>query len=100
MMDVMFEWDEEKRLRTLAARGIDFVDAAQIMLESVYEYRSDRGDESRFVAVGPLKDGTLIAVIYTMREQKFRIITARRAWPHEQRTYLHAVSAAKNEGRD
>lgn len=93
-----FEWDEVKRRQTLERRGIDFVDVALILLDRVYEYRSDRNDETRFVAVGPMKDGTLIALVYTIRGEKIRIITARRAWPNEQRAYLHAVAAAPNEG--
>ena len=94
------EWDEQKRLRTLKLRGIDFVDAAKILIGRVYEYRSDRGRETRFVAIGPLEDGTLIAVVYTLRGTRLRIITARRAWPNEQRAYLHALSASPDEGAD
>lgn len=92
------EWDERKRLRILRERGIDFIDAAKILFERVYEYRSDRKGETRFVAIGPLEDGTLVAVVYTIRGAKFRIITARRARSNEQRAYLHALAAAPDEG--
>ena len=95
-----FEWDEDKRLRTLKNRGLDFVDAAKIFFDRIYTYRSDRDDEWRSVAVGPMEDGTLVAVVYTIREENLRIITARRAWSNEQRAYLHALSVAPNEGAD
>lgn len=98
--ELEFEWHEEKRLRILAERGIDFVDAAKILLSRVFEYRSDREAEPRLLAIGPLPDGTLIAVVYTMRDAKFRIITARRAWPNEQRAYLQALATASDEGAD
>jgi uncharacterized DUF497 family protein len=95
-----FEWFEEKRRHVLRERGIDFVEAAKILLEPAFEYRSDRRGETRFVAIGPLPDGTLVAVVYTMRGTKFRIITARRARSNEQRAYIHAVAAASDEGAD
>ena len=94
------EWDEEKRLRIWRERGIDFEDAAKILLGRVYEYQSDRQKEARFVAIGPMEDGTLIALVYTIRGSNIRVITARRAWKNEQRSYLYAVAASPNEGED
>ena len=94
-----FEWDERKRLEVLKDRGIDFVDAAKVLLGRVHRYRSDRDGETRFVAIGPMEE-VLIAIIYTIRGTNLRIITARRAWPNEQRAYLHALSVAPDEGAD
>lgn len=98
--DAEFEWDEAKRLRVLEQRGIDFVDVAPILLGRTLAYQSDRNDETRFVAIGPLEDGTLVAVVYTIRETRFRIITARQARKNEQHAYLHALATAPNEGAD
>ncbi|SRR6266705_6851148 len=95
-----FEWDEDKRLQTLTQRGIDFVDVARVLLKCTYRYRSDRKGEERFVAIGPMGEGTLVAIVYTVRGKNLRIITARRAWPNEQRAYLHALSVAPDEGAD
>jgi hypothetical protein len=94
------EWDEKKRLRILRERHIDFIDAAKILFKRVYEYQSDRKGETRFVAVGSLDDGTLVAVVYTIRGTKLRLITARRATSNEQRAYLHALSTSPDEGAD
>lgn len=94
------EWDEQKRLRILKLRAIDFIDAAKILFDRVYEYQSDRTGETRFVAIGSLDDGALIAVVYTIRGTKFRLITARKARSYEQRAYLHALSASPDEGAD
>ena len=94
------EWDERKRLRILRERHIDFIDAAKILFDRVYEYQSNRKGETRFVAIGPLDDGTLIAVVYTIRGTKLRLITARRVRTNEQRAYLHALSASPDEGAD
>lgn len=92
-----FEWDEDKRLQVLEQRGIDFIDAAKVLLGTVYEFQSSRHGEVRRVAVGPLKNGPLIAVIYTIRGTNLRIITARRARHNEQIAYNNAVSAAADE---
>ena len=98
--EIEFEWDHDKRLQIMERRGIDFVDVAQILAERVHEYRSDRNEEERWVAIGALENGPLIAVVYTMRGEKFRVITARRARADEQRAYLHALSTAPNERPD
>ncbi|HXL67932.1 MAG TPA: BrnT family toxin [Xanthobacteraceae bacterium] len=94
------EWDEKKRLLILRERRIDFIEAAKILFDRVYEYQSDRKGETRFVAIGPLEDRTLVAVVYTIRGAKFRVITARRATSNEQRAYLHALAAPPDERAD
>lgn len=93
------EWDENKRKKGLAERGIDFVDAAITLFGRVLEYESERFEERRFVAIGPAPEtDDLIAIVYTIRGAKLRIITARKARRNEQRAYLHAVSTAPDEG--
>ncbi len=93
-----FEWDEDKRLQVLEQRGIDFIDAAKVLLGTVYEFQSSQHGEVRHVAIGPLKNGPLVAVVYTIRGKKLRIITARRARHNEQIAYNNAVSTAADEG--
>ena len=95
----MFEWDEEKRKRTLLKHRIDFADAVEVVLADplILSARSDI--EERFIAVGPL-GGTFIAVIYTMRGDTVRLITARRARKDEQERYqtLHAGRGPRTQG--
>ncbi|MFD2183638.1 BrnT family toxin [Rhodoplanes azumiensis] len=95
-----FEWDDIKRDTVLRERGIDFVDAAKVLLGTVYQYRSPWHDEPRFVAIGPLTEGILIAIVYTIRDENIRIITARRARRNEQAAYRNALSAQRDEGED
>lgn len=86
-----FEWDETKRLATITKHRIDFADAVEVILNDpvVLPARSDI--EDRFIAVGPLA-GAIVAVIFTMRGDTARLITARRARKDEQERYqtLHA----------
>lgn len=86
-MPPTFEWDESKRQRVLAERGIDFVDAQAVFDgRPTCTYRSPRADEERLVTVGRL-DEVLVAVVWTQREDNIRIITARRARDGEARAY-------------
>ncbi|MBO6883511.1 MAG: BrnT family toxin [Marivita sp.] len=82
----MFEWDENKRRLTIAKHLIDFSDAIEVLANEplILPARSDV--EARYIAVGPL-DGTLIAVVFTMRRQTYRLIRARRARQDEQDQY-------------
>ena len=42
--------------------------------------------EDRFITIG-LFDGNELAVVYTLREDTVRIISARKAGPNERRSY-------------
>jgi hypothetical protein len=97
----MFEWDETKRLATLQKHGIDFLDLGRFFASRhvVAEARSD--DESRLLAIGEL-NGLVIAVVFTERNGRKRIITARRARRYEREDFwaLHAGGTPADEGQD
>jgi uncharacterized protein len=86
----MFEWDEAKRLATLEKHGIDFVRAAEVFSTPhvVLPGRSDI--ETRQVAVGEV-GGKIIAVVFTMRGEVRRLISARRARANERENYRALV---------
>lgn len=81
-----FEWDETKRAHPLEKHGIDFADTIRIFDSDVLVAPSRHQHETRWVAVGML-DGIEIAVIFTVRGEAIRIITARRARRHEREAY-------------
>lgn len=82
-----FEWDETKRLGVLEARGIDFVDAhllfegRPVLTEPVH-----RAGEERWLSIGQIEK-KLIAVVWTWREDRIRIIAMRRARDEEKNRY-------------
>ncbi len=83
----MFEWDEAKRLATLAARKLDFRDAvAAFDGRLVMEGAAWRDGEERFATV-VLLDGKFHTVIWTWRGASRRIISFRRARDGEERQY-------------
>ena len=81
-----FEWDEDKQRKALEERRIDFRDVIRIFDGPVLETLSRHQVETRWVAAG-IVDGKEIAVMYTVRDGRRRIITARRARTHERREY-------------
>lgn len=84
-----FDWDEPRCRTNIAKHGIDFEDAVLVFDHPVLEFRSDRDGEERRVAIG-LLDGREIAVVYTLRSGRYRIISARRARENERRAYRAA----------
>ncbi|MBD2624872.1 BrnT family toxin [Trichormus variabilis] len=88
-----FEWDEAKRLANIRKHGIDFIDALSVFNGDTVTVEDDRYDygEQRFVTFGLLQ-GRVIAVVYTERSNRTRIISARKATNYEQRTYFEQIS--------
>ena len=85
-----FEWDESKRESNLAKHLIDFLDAITIWNGPVIDPASSRviGAEDRHLALGAIGDDHLtIAVVYTVRDDVRRIISARRARRNERQAY-------------
>ncbi len=87
-----FEWDEAKRERNLEKHGIDFVDCAALFDgRPALTVQSRFADEARFLTTG-LVEKRLITVVWTMRGENMRFISARRAREAERRRYdaLHS----------
>lgn len=84
--DQQFEWDENKRLSNIRKHGLDFIDAVLVFGEQFVTWRSLGHEEERWVAVAVLR-GLEIAVVYTMRADVVRIISARRARTNEREKY-------------
>lgn len=87
---VEFEWDENKRSFNLLRHGIDFEDAISVWDGPVLEIPSARQGEERLVGIGWF-DGRMIAVVFTWRGKKRRIISARIARKNEREDYNEAV---------
>ena len=87
MMDMAFEWDENKRRSNIRDHGVDFVDVVQIFDERpTLTYHSRRDDEDRWGTVGII-NGNFFLVVWTKRNGRTRIISAYRADDWEIREY-------------
>ncbi|HEU0078037.1 MAG TPA: BrnT family toxin [Longimicrobiaceae bacterium] len=92
-----FEWDERKCQANLAKQGIDFEDAARVFDGPTLEGASNRDGEERRLAVGVVEERE-VAVVYTVREGRYRIISARRARRYERRAYRAAYPGHPDRG--
>lgn len=88
-----FEWDEAKRLTNLRKHGIDFVDVPAVFEGVIVTVEDDRYNygEQRFITLGLLQ-GRIVAIVHTERDDRTRIISARKATRYEQRTYFEQIS--------
>lgn len=90
---IEFEWDPAKEARNLKKHGISFVAAARVLSSgTTLEFQSHRSGEARWVAVGtdPVSR-KVVAVVYTVREGRHRIISARRARENEEAEYRKRI---------
>jgi uncharacterized protein len=86
-----FEWDERKSRRNLRERGFDFEFVTGIFSGPCIEEEDTRKDygERRFVTTGAIEDGVFV-VVYTWRQKRRRIISARSAKRRERDEYRKA----------
>ena len=84
-----YEWDEAKRLSNIDKHQIDFNAVRDFEWANAYRRRSDRYGESRVAATGYIGD-RLHVIIYTMRSERKRIISLRRASKGEEIDYAQA----------
>lgn len=82
-MDLEVEWDEEKCARNVTKHGIYFGDATRVWALRSMTTRSDRNGEERYRTLG-LLDRRVVAIAWTRRGETCRIISVRRATPHER----------------
>ena len=91
-MDDGFEWDARKARSNLACHKIGFDLAKEIFGGPRWEVRDSRHDygEDRTVSLGEV-EGRCLVVVHTLRGEKIRIISARKATKREQAQYYKEV---------
>ncbi len=86
-----FEWDEKKREANLAKHGVDFPTAAKALRNRAMVERDVRKEygEPRWLGYGEF-DGRLYVVVFTVRGDRIRIISARKANAREAKKHGRA----------
>ena len=85
---LIVEWDDNKAETNYKKHGIRFRVAARIFLDNnrIENYDELHSDyEERWKVIGKVRD--VLAVIYTERGEKYRIISARYATSEEEDEY-------------
>lgn len=89
---MQFEWDENKNRSNQAKHGISFEYAREVWLDPNYVILEDPTSisEERWIAIGLVDGQIVLLAVHTYRgldDEIVRIISARKATPHERRGY-------------
>jgi len=84
-----FQFDPTKAANSLRKHGVSFADAEGVFFDPLAIHREDPDaeGEERFVAVGLGSAGQFLVVVYVLRGDEIRVISARRATRREVRDY-------------
>lgn len=82
-------FDPAKAAANVKKHGVSFADVEGVFYDALAIHREDPDalGEARFVALGIGSAGEILVVVYTMRGDVIRIISARRATRREVKTY-------------
>jgi uncharacterized protein len=85
-----FEWDDNKAESNFLKHGIQFEDAVTVFADPYLLFTEDsshsQGKEREW-AMGEAEDGSIVVVVFTMRGERIRIISARKATKKECQRY-------------
>ena len=84
-----FQFDLNKAAANLKKHGVSFADAEGLFADPLAAHRADPDSEGeeRFVALGMGNAGAILVVVYVLREDEIRLISARRATRREVKIY-------------
>ncbi|NES19275.1 MAG: BrnT family toxin [Symploca sp. SIO3E6] len=83
-----YQWNRDKAATNLRKHGIDFADAVSVFSDDLAITISDeRFDEERFVIIGLDALGRVLVVVYTLRGDEIRLISARKATRQERQQF-------------
>ena len=83
-----YQWDRNKALANKLKHGVEFADAVSIFTDELaITIFDERFAEERFVTIGIDAIGRILVVVYTMRDDEIRLISARKATKNERRQY-------------
>ena len=89
-MSLTFEWDEQKAEQNLKKHGVSFREASEVFsdpLSAIIPDTTHSARENRFLTIGQSINGQILFVVFTEREERIRIISARPATRGEVRIY-------------
>jgi len=89
-MPLEFEWDDRKAGLNIRKHGVSFEEASTVLSDplalTIYDPLHSE-DEERYVVLGESQRRRLLVVVFTDRDDRIRIISARVATRSERRQY-------------
>jgi hypothetical protein len=87
---VVYEWDSRKAAANLKKHHVAFTEAATVFLDPLaltYQDPDHSEGEQRYITLGESTRGRVILVAHLDRDDRIRIISARRATRREAHEY-------------
>src|SRR5512139_3828709 len=88
-----FEWDPAKAEKNISKHDIDFDEASSIFDDPLFITFLDEEhsiDEERYITIGLSNKGRILLVAHAERDNRIRIISARKATKNEEKFYQEA----------
>lgn len=89
-MSLAFEWDKLKASLNIRKHGVCFEEASTVFSDplalTIYDPLHSE-DEDRYVTLGESQRRRLLVVVFTDRDDRIRIISAREATRRERKDY-------------
>lgn len=86
--DGSFEWDAAKDHANQRRHGVSFPEAATTLAHPQTAIFEDGGPDGRLKAVGMSVRGRVLTVVFEVRGERERIVSAWKATPQERRLYM------------
>jgi len=86
------EWDPAKARANLRKHGVRFADAVTALEDDqAISIRGEGQDEERWISIGMDSLSRILVVVYTWRDERIRLISARPATRREARQYEERI---------
>ncbi len=85
-----FEWDKGNRNKNLGKHSVTDTESEEVFFDREKKISNDKfhsGKEERFILLGKTKQKKVLYVVFTLREERIRIISSRRTNSKERRLY-------------
>lgn len=91
LQEIPFEWDSQKAVSNLDKHGISFESACEVFFDPFLLVIDDEEEyidgELREKVIGITVDWRLLYVVYVMREDRIRLVSARHTTNVERKLY-------------
>ncbi len=89
-----YEWDPKKATANLRKHGVSFAEAASVFLDPMaltFDDPDHSAEEDREITIGVSAKQRVLFVSHAKREDRIRLISARRATAKERRQYAERI---------
>ncbi|MEZ4869998.1 MAG: BrnT family toxin [Caldilineaceae bacterium] len=89
LQEIQFEWESDKALTNIQKHRVAFEHACEVFFDPFFQQDDDDivDGEVRERVVGMTEDWQVLYVVYTLRPDAIRIISARRATRQQRKSY-------------